>query len=131
MYRITQYIAKNHQRHLAVFFAFIVVMLTSCAFKGSIKSLAGIPLSTEQGHSKKTVIGSDTETCVYGEVTDAKISTYSSNTNDLLPVALVETALFFLFGYGALASAPSHAGYATRKTPGSLPIFIQYRQLIF
>jgi len=130
MHGFMQHITKNRQRHLAVFIAVIVLMLTSCAIKGSIKSLAGIPVNTEQGQSKKTVVASGTDACVYGEVTDAKISTYSFNTNDLLPVALVATALFFLFGYDALASVPSYAGYDTRKIHSSLPIFIQYRQLI-
>lgn len=124
-----QHIMKNRQRHLAVFIAFIVVMLTSCAFKGSIKSLAGIPVNTEQGQSKKSLVASEIDICVYGEVTDAKISTSRSDTN-LLPLALVITAFFFLFGHDALASIFSHAGYGARKVHSSLPLFLQHRQLI-
>ena len=130
MHGIIQHIAKNHRRHLAVFTAFIVVMLTSCAFKGSIKSLAGIPANTEQNQSKKTAVGSDMDACVYGEVTDAKIATYSSNANDLLPVALVVTALFSLVGFNARAEAQLRAGYVIHRIPNPLPIFLQHRQLI-
>lgn len=129
MHGIIQHIAKNHRRHLAVFTAFIVVMLTSCAFKGSIKSLAGIPANTEQNQSKKTAVGSDMDACVYGEVTDAKIATYSSNANDLLPVALVVTALFFL-GFNPRAEAQLRAGHVTHRIPNPQPIFLQHRQLI-
>src|SRR5690349_528963 len=90
---------KYTQRCLFVCIVVVLVLLTSCPVKSSIKSLAGIPANTEQGLVKKNdVVGS--ERCVVGETADTKISQTSSfQTNDWLPIAILAVTFLFLPGY--------------------------------
>ncbi|WP_188506856.1 hypothetical protein [Parapedobacter pyrenivorans] len=117
------------QRCLFVCIVVVLVLLTSCPVKSSIKSLAGIPANTEQGLVKKNdVVGS--ERCVVGETADTKISpTTSFQTNDWLPIAILVVTFLFLPGY-TWRNEQSHPLYGSLKIPGTLPIFLQYQKLI-
>lgn len=120
---------KYTQRCLFVCIVVVLVLLTSCPVKSSIKSLAGIPANTEQGLVKKNdVVGS--ERCVVGETADTKISpTTSFQTNDWLPIAILAVTFLFLLGY-TRCNEQSHPLYGSLKIPGTLPIFLQYQKLI-
>lgn len=120
---------KYTQRCLFVCIVVVLVLLTSCPVKSSIKSLAGIPANTEQGLVKKNdVVGS--ERCVVGETADTKISQTSSfQTNDWLPIAVLSVTFLFLLGY-TICNEQSHPLYGSLKIPGTLPIFLQYQKLI-
>lgn len=120
---------KYTQRCLFVCIVVVLVLLTSCPVKSSIKSLAGIPANTEQGLVKKNdVVGS--ERCVVAETADTKISpTTSFQTNDWLPIAILSVTFLFLLGY-TRCNEQSHPLYGSLKIPGTLPIFLQYQKLI-
>lgn len=120
---------KYTQRCLFICIVVVLVLLTSCPVKSSIKSLAGIPANTEQGLVKKNdVVGS--ERCVVGETADTKISpTTSFQTNDWLPIAILAVTFLFLPGYTS-CNEQSHPLYGSLKIPGTLPIFLQYQKLI-
>ena len=125
-------ITKNHLRQLIVFAAASLMILTSCSVKSSIKSLAGIPVNTEQGIAKNnnSFFGSASETCINGETTDLQISqTPSFNANDLLPAVIFTVAFLFLLGFTP-HKEQSHPLYGNLKIPSTLPLFLLYRKLI-
>lgn len=134
MERSAPYFTKNYQQYVAVLAALAFVLLTSCPVKSSLKSLAGIPVNTEQGSSAKKnnpLLGSGMELCAQSDLTNIQISpTFSSNTNDLLPAVLLITALSFLFCGYFPDNKPSKVGYHTLKISHTLPIFLRHRQLI-
>lgn len=125
-------IIKNYRQYLAVCATVVFVLLTSCPVKSSIKSLAGVPVNTEQQAVNKNnpLYGNEVEQCADGQTKDANIiQTPSSYASDLLPAVLFAVTFIFLFGY-ALCKEQTHPRYSNLKIPGSLPIFLQYRRLI-
>lgn len=132
MNRTSPDITKNHLRQLFAFAAAILIILTSCSVKSSIKSMAGIPVNTEQGLAKNNhgFIGAGSETCLNGETTDTKISqTASFNTITLFPAVILTAAFLFLFGYTP-RKEKLHPLYGNLKIPGTLPLFLLYRKLL-
>lgn len=132
MNRTSPDITKNHLRQLFAFAAAILIVLMSCSVKSGIKSLAGIPVNTEQGLAKNKhgFIGAGSETCLNGETTDTKISqTASFNTITLLPAVILTAAFLFLFGYTP-RKEKLHPLYGNLKIPGTLPLFLLYRKLL-
>ena len=132
MSRIVSIIFENHRRNLLVSVAVVFVLLTSCPVKSAIKTLAGIPVNTEQGQTKKnsiTVVNS-AEQCSYPEGTDTKIFlSTSTHTSSLLPIFLF-TAIF-IFGFGfTLIGKQTHPVYGNLRIAASIPIFLQYRRLL-
>jgi len=134
MERTAPHFTKNYRQYFTVLTAFIFVLLTSCPVKSSLKSLAGIPVNTEQGSSAKKnnpLFGNGMELCAQSDLTDVKISpTISPNTNDLLSAVLLITVLSFLFCGFIPDGEPSKPGYATQRISCTLPIFLRHRQLI-
>lgn len=132
MNRTLPNITKNHLRQLFVFTAAVLIILTSCSVKSSIKSMAGIPVNTEQGLAKNKhgFIGAGSETCLNGDTTDTKISqTASFNPITLLPAVILTAAFLFLFGYTP-RKEKLHPLYGNLKIPSSLPLFLLYRKLL-
>lgn len=123
---------KFNKQYLPVFAMALLVLLSSCAVKGGIKSLLIFPNSIQQTATKSMqFVGSFTaDTCNSIENTTAKITqTFSVESNALLPILLLATALIFLSG-ALLLRTPSHPGYGNLKISGTLPIFLQYQKLI-
>lgn len=132
MNRTLPNITKNHLRQLFVFTAALLIVLTSCSVKSSIKSMAGIPVNTEQGLAKSNhgFFGAGSETCVNGETTDTKISpTTFFNANNLLPAVNLTAAFLFLFGYTP-CKEQLHPLYGNLKISSTLPLFLLYRKLL-
>jgi|SRR5690606_29999199 len=122
--------SKNYQRYFFVFAVAVFVLLTSCPVKSSIKSLAGIPVNTESGLSKKnSILGNGSGECVIGETTDTEASLAAFNSNNLLPAVILTAAFLFLIGDTRSTEQP-HPLYGNLKISGTLPIFLQYRKLI-
>src|SRR3546814_4063172 len=92
---------KSFQRYLFVFAAFLVMFLSSCSVKASIKTLAGFPPKTEQGLPKGNHNSSLStfEKCSQIDVVDNQIDNKSSySPHDLLPVILLAVTTIFFFG---------------------------------
>jgi len=133
MNRIIANISINYQRCLFVCATILLVLLTSCPVKSGIKTLAGIPVHTEQSTAKGTdsFVGNNAEKCSSIEVNLSQISqTISTHSGDLLPAALLTAVFLFLFGFDILNTQHSHPLYSNLKIPGTLPIFLQYQRLI-
>ncbi|NKI27849.1 hypothetical protein HCG49_14895 [Arenibacter sp. 6A1] len=124
--------AKNYRQYLFVFVAMILVLISSCSVKSGIKSLAGVPFSTEQNTTKKgnVVFGAHKANCINTETANKEISqSISLDTADSLPEALLVAAFIFVFG-NTLYKQQLHPRYSNLKIPGSLPIFLQNQKLI-
>lgn len=81
-------ILANCKRYFLVFAAMLLVLLTSCAVKTSIKNLAGIPTKTERGVPKgnQNFSTNTLEKCAQFDASDTQIvQKVSFNANDLLP----------------------------------------------
>src|SRR5690554_3813836 len=133
MNRTLPNIRKNHLRQLFIFVAAVLVILTSCSVRSSIKGLVGVPVNTEKGIAKSNhnFFGNASETCVIGETTDVQISqTASFNANSLLPAVLFAVAFLFLGGFRPCKKQTQHPLYGNLKIPGTLPLFLLYRKLI-
>ena len=134
MNKIIPNTSKKLQGYLFVFAAMLLVSLTSCTVKGSIKTMAGIPIksghSLPKGHQGFSV--NTLEKCAGFEAVDTQIvQKIATNTNDLLPVVLFTATLFFLFSFRTVIKEKKHPLYSgSRKISNSIPIFLEYRKLI-
>ncbi|WP_324756246.1 hypothetical protein [Sphingobacterium thalpophilum] len=112
----------------------LLVLLTSCAVKTSIKNLAGIPTKTERGVPKgnQNFSTNTLEKCAQFDASDTQIvQKVSFNANDLLPAVIFTAAFFFLFGLHPVSKESKHPLYSgSGKIRSSIPIFLEYRKLI-
>lgn len=132
MNRIILNIAMICKRYFLVCATTFLVLLTSCAVKSSLKSLAGIPTKTEQGlpKAKPNFSVNTVEKCTVSSPSDMQIVQKSFlNANDLLPVIIFTAAFLFLLSF-VPDKASSHPLYGNLKIPGTLPIFLRHRKLI-
>ncbi|WP_313091754.1 hypothetical protein [Chryseobacterium flavum] len=127
-------ILANCKRYFLVFAAMLLVLLTSCAVKTSIKNLAGIPTKTERGVPKgnQNFSTNTLEKCAQFDASDTQIvQKVSFNANDLLPAVIFTAAFFFLFGLHPVSKESKHPLYSgSGKIRSSIPIFLEYRKLI-
>ena len=127
-------ILANCKRYFLVFAAMLLVLLTSCAVKTSIKNLAGIPTKTERGVPKgnQNFSTNTLEKCAQFDVSDTQIvQKVSLNANDLLPAVIFTAAFLFLFGLRPVSKESKHPLYSrSGKIRSSIPLFLEYRKLI-
>ncbi|OYX85005.1 MAG: hypothetical protein B7Y83_06295 [Flavobacteriales bacterium 32-34-25] len=125
---------KSFQRYLFVFAAFLVMFLSSCSVKASIKTLAGFPPKTEQGMPKgnHNLPVNTFEKCSQIDVVDSQIDHKSSySSQDLLPVILLAVTTFFFFGLRQQKKQTKHPLYnSSGKIRNSISIFLEYRKLL-
>lgn len=127
-------ISTNCKRHFFVFAAMLLVLLTSCAIKGSIKTLVGIPANTERGLPKdnQNFSVNTIDKCAEFEVADTQIvQKVSFKANDLIPVLLFTATLLFLFSFRTVSKEHTHPIYrGSSKIRSSIPLFLEYRKLL-
>lgn len=127
-------ILVNCKRYILVFAAMLLVLLTSCSIKSSIKNFAGFPPNTEQGlpkgHHNFSV--NMLEKCAQFDVSDTQIvQKISFNTNDLLPAVIFTAVFLFLLGFRSLIKENKHPLYnGSGKIRNSIPLFLEYQKLI-
>ena len=134
MNRTLPNILVNCKRYFLVFAAMLLVLITSCAVKTSIKNLAGIPIKTERGVPKGSHnFSSNTlEKCSQFDASDIQIvQKVSFNANNLLPAVIFTAAFLFLFGFRPVSKENNHPLYSgSGKIRSSIPLFLEYRKLI-
>ena len=127
-------ILANCKRYFLVFVAMLLVLLTSCAVKTSIKNLVGIPIKTERSAPKANHNFSTNtlEKCSQLNVEDTQIVQKNSfKANDLLPVVILTAAFLFLLGVHPVSKENKHPLYSgSGKIRNSIPLFLEYRKLI-
>src|SRR5690606_15247177 len=132
MDRILSTISMKYGRNFLVFVFMFFTLILSCQVKGSIKSLAGLPVNAEQSVPKGAirVFGNGAETCVNDKTADTEISrTTAISLNDVLPAVFLAMALLSLIGLTRGKEQP-HPRYGNLKIPGTLPLFLQHRRLL-
>jgi hypothetical protein len=135
MNRTKPNIAMNFKRYLFVLATVLLVFLSSCVVKSSIKTLVGIPTNTAQSFAKGHLDFSVTnlDRCAEIDLADAQIIQKSSfDVQDLLPVVIFTVSFLFmlcvLFPASKENKHPLYSG--SRKIRNSIPIFLEYRKLI-
>ncbi len=126
-------ILVNCKRFFLVIAAILLVLLTSCPVKIAIKNFAGIPIKTEQGATKgnSNFSAGTFEKCSETEIAKSQSGQHSSNSQDLLPVAILTAAFLFLFGVRSIRKENKHPLYnSSGKIRSSIPLFLEYRKLI-
>lgn len=122
------------KRYFFVFAAMLLVLMTPCAVKGSIKNLVGIPTKTEQGLPKgnHNFPTNTAEKCSQLNVEDTQITKQVSlHANNLLPAAIHTATFFFLFGLRKESKENKHPLYSSSgKIRSTIPLFLEYRKLI-
>ena len=126
-------ILENCKRYFLVLATMLLVLLSSCTAKTSIKTLTGTPLKTEQGlpqgnHSSTNSV----EKCAELDIADTPIvQNVSFNVSDLLPAITFTAAFLFLFDFPSVSEEIKHPLYSSRrKIRSSIPIFLEYQKLI-
>ncbi|WP_434376423.1 hypothetical protein [Sphingobacterium spiritivorum] len=134
MNKIIPNISMHYKRYFFVFAAILLVLLTSCVVKTSIKNLAGIPVKTEQSIPKgsQNFSAHAIEKCSQSDASDKQIVQKKSiDTNNLLPAVIFTAAFLFLFALQPVNKESKHPLYSdSGKIHSSIPIFLEYRKLI-
>lgn len=124
---------KTIMRHLFAIAAILLVLLSSCAIKFSIKSFAGIPAKTEQLSNKKiNLFSGNSEVVCNGLATDETAilqADLSSVTKGLLSFTFLSAIIAFFFGI-AVRKEKAHSRFANAKARSAFPIYLQYRKLL-
>jgi hypothetical protein len=112
----------------------LLVLLTSCAVKTSIKNLVGIPLKTERSVPKANhnLSTNTLANCSQFNVEDTQIVQKNAfKANDLLPAVILTAAFLFLLGVPPVSNENKHPLYnSSGKIRSAIPIFLEYRKLI-
>ncbi len=124
---------KSTSRHLFAIAAILLVLLSSCPIKFSIRSFAGIPAKAEQASNKKINLFSanSNEVCNGFATNETAIlqADLSSMTKGLLSVTLFTTIITFLFAL-TLSKAKAYLRFADTEIQSNFPIYLQYRKLL-
>lgn len=126
--------STNFKRYFLVCAAILLVLLTSCPVKLSIKNWAGIPIKTESGVSKgrQSVSTSLLEKCPQYNIEDNQIiHKHSIDSNDLIPAFILSLAFLFYFGFRVNTKEIKHPLYSgSNRIRSTIPLFLEYRKLI-
>lgn len=134
MNRTFSNILANSKRYFLVVAAILLVLLTSCPVKLSIKNFAGIPIKTENGVNRghQNTSTSLLEKCAQYSIEDNQIVHKNSiGSNDLLPAFILTLAFLFYFDFRANKKEIKHPLYSgTNRIRSTIPLFLEYRKLI-
>jgi hypothetical protein len=116
------------------FAALLLVSLTSCAVKGSIKSWLGIPTQTEQSLPKANYhfTVSTIDQCAEIENATTQIAQkIAFSAHDLLPAIISTATLQSLLSFRPVNNEIKHPVYSgSAKIRSSVPIYLEYRKLM-
>lgn len=125
-------ISMNYKGLFVIFASLLLVLLTSCPVKSSLKTFAGIPIKTDQQipQGKFGFSAHPGEQCSVASASEVQIvQTAQKSINDLLPI-IVFTA-FFLLSFPTQRKECKHPVYSgSSKISNSIPLFLAYRKLI-
>lgn len=112
----------------------LLILVTPCSVKSQIKSIAGLPTQTENNavnktNSKSSLTSSDTCVITNDSEVHASSNVLSQKTSDVLPVFLFALSVVCFFTLRIHQNKTSSTYEKLRIIP-TLPLFMQYRQLI-
>ncbi|MGN6541447.1 MAG: hypothetical protein ACTHKY_11630 [Ginsengibacter sp.] len=124
---------KSTASHLFAIAAILLVMLSSCPIKFSIKSFAGVPAKAEQASNKKiNLFSANSNEVCNGFATDETAilqADLSSMTKGLLSATFFTAIIAFFFAI-TLSKGKAHLRFANAKIQPTFPIYLQYRKLL-
>lgn len=111
-----------------------LILVTPCSVKSQIKSIVGLPAQTENNavnktNSKTSLTSTDTCVVINDSEVHALSSVLSQKTSDVLPVFLFALSVVCFFTLRIHQKNTSSTYEKLRIIP-TLPLFMQYRQLI-
>lgn len=110
----------------------LFVLLSSCPLRSSLKSLAGIPVSSKQSSSKvdQALVQLPLTQCISVDMSTIQQTVkVTATSKQLNPAMLLMTGLFF-FSAVLFQLNRSLQTYQSEKYFNSLPIFLRYRKLL-
>lgn len=126
--------AANFKPYFLVVASILLVLLTSCPVKLSIKNWAGIPIETESGVNRgnQNISTSLPEKCPqYNSEDNQIVQKHTIGFNDLLPAFILTLAFLFHFGFRVNAKEIKHPLYSgSNRIRSAIPLFLEYRKLI-
>ena len=124
---------KSTASHLFAIAAILLVLLSSCPIKFSIKSFAGIPAKAEQSSTKKiNLFSGNSEVVCSGFAADETAiiqADLSSMAKDLASVTFFTAIIAFFFAV-TLRKGKADLRFANAKIQTALPIYLQYRKFL-
>lgn len=121
---------KGYQQYFFVLALVLFALLSSCPIKAGIKSLASEPIKSEQRTSGQSgALSSHFDKCADSERTVMVTTSRSSPIADLLPAVLLLGVALYFFCF-TFRKEKVHPLYGNLKLAGSLPLFLEYQQLI-
>lgn len=127
-------ISMNYKGLFVIFASLLLVLLTSCPVKSSLKTLVGIPIKTEhqlpQGkagfslhHGQQCSVASASEVQI--------VQTDQKSINELLPIVVYVASFLILLSFPTQRKESKHPVYSgSSKITNSIPLFLAYRKLI-
>jgi len=129
MFRHILHTVTGYQQYLFVFVLTLFVLLSSCPVKAAIKNLSAEPITEQTSSGHHGTLSANFDRCADSELTVVVTNTSSSEMADLLPAVLLLSAAFLLFSF-TLRKEQEHPLYRNTRIVGTLPLFLEYRQLI-
>lgn len=127
-----QNIALGYRGSVIIFAALILVLLTSCPIKSSLKTFAGFPSNTEQRApmGKQGISMSSNERCTLESASETQAMPQSV-VNNILPAVLTVFAVLLVVNFSPFSKETKHPVYSgSAKVSNSIPLFLAYRKLI-
>lgn len=124
----------NYKGLFVLLASLLLVLLTSCPVKSSLKTLAGIPVKTENQlpQGKNTFSTHTGNSCSVLSATEVQhVQPVQKSMNDLLPIIVFTAAFLFINAYPAAIKERKHPVYSrSSKISNAIPLFLAYRKLI-
>ena len=122
---------KIIQNYMVACIAVMLVVISSCSVRTGIKNMLGVPPTEQQSVTgKKNIFNFTNTTCsTFGMADINVISPVSGQPASTASLIFLSTLFVFLFCFPVVADKPRPL-YGSIKTPGSLPLFLEYRKLI-
>ena len=122
-------ILRSYGQYVTILVMFVLVLLTSCPIKNGIKSLAGLPINTEQGRIADRALPLDNgfERCSESVVSGNARLSFVQETLLLPDDVLILRSSYPFSIHEHLQLLASRNG--RQKIVHTLPIFLQYRTL--
>lgn len=127
-------ISMNYKGLFVIFASLLLVLLTSCPVKSSLKTWVGIPINTEQQtpQGKHGFLTNGGEQCSVASASEVQIvHAEHKSINDLLPIIVFTASFLCLLSFSAQKKESKHPVYSgSSKISNSIPLFLAYRKLI-
>jgi len=129
-----QHIVCHCRRFFAIYAMLLLVLLTSCPIKSSLKTFVGLPVNTEQSTAKGNFnFSAQTgEKCSETAISEGQfVHNNLAQANFILPVLLLAGSFLLFLTSRKVSKEHIHPRYCrSTKIYNVIPLFLAYRKLI-